>query len=46
LGGASRDGVLVYGHASGNDIEDTAKSVGEYLALGTRRFARKAAFRG
>ena len=34
LGGASRDGVLVYGHASGNDIEDTAKAVGEYLALG------------
>jgi mannonate dehydratase len=34
LGGASRDGVLVYGHASGHDIEDTAKAVGEYLALG------------
>jgi mannonate dehydratase len=34
LGGASRDGVLVYGHASGNDIEDTTKAVGEYLALG------------
>src|SRR5215471_17324304 len=34
LGGASRDGVLVYGHASGNDIEDTVKAVGEYLALG------------
>jgi len=34
LGGASREGVLVYGHASGNDIEDTVRAVGEYLALG------------
>src|SRR5262250_424595 len=34
LGGASRDGVLVYGHASGADIEDTVKAVGEYLSLG------------
>src|SRR5499426_2421342 len=31
LGGASRDGVMVYGHASGNDIEDTVKAVGEYV---------------
>jgi mannonate dehydratase len=34
LGGASREGVLVYGHASGCDIEDTVRSAGEYLALG------------
>jgi mannonate dehydratase len=34
LGGASRDGVLVYGHASGADIEDTVKAVAEYVALG------------
>jgi len=34
LGGASRDGVLVYGHASGVDIEDTVKAVSEYVALG------------
>ncbi len=34
LGGASRDGVLVYGHASGADIEDTVKAVSEYVALG------------
>src|SRR5262249_56047066 len=34
LGGASREGVLVYGHASGNDIEDTVRAVGEYMALG------------
>lgn len=34
LGGASRDGVLVYGHASGVDIEDTVKAVSECVALG------------
>jgi mannonate dehydratase len=34
LGGASRDGVLVYGHASGVDVEDTVKAVSEYVALG------------
>src|SRR5262244_3778413 len=27
LGGASRDGVMVYGHASGSDIEDTVNAV-------------------
>src|SRR5438105_14043817 len=27
LGGASRESVLVYGHASGADIEDTVKAV-------------------
>ncbi len=34
LGGASRDNVLVYGHASGADIEDTVKAVAHYVALG------------
>jgi mannonate dehydratase len=34
LGGASRDGVLVYGHASGADIEETAEAVADYLKLG------------
>ena len=34
LGGASRDGVLVYGHASGADMESTVKAVGDYLKLG------------
>src|SRR5260370_28270947 len=34
LGGASREGVLVYGHASGQDIEDTVKAVAEYRKLG------------
>jgi mannonate dehydratase len=34
LGGASRDSVLVYGHASGADIEDTVKAVARYQSLG------------
>jgi len=34
LGGASRDGVLVYGHASGKDIEATVEAVGQYAKLG------------
>lgn len=34
LGGASRDRVLVYGHASGRDIEETISAVGRYIDLG------------
>jgi mannonate dehydratase len=34
LGGASRDAVLVYGHASGATMEETAIAVGDYLKLG------------
>lgn len=34
LGGASRDGVLVYGHANGADIEETVEAVGRYVELG------------
>jgi mannonate dehydratase len=34
LGGASRDAVLVYGHASGGDIEATVQSVANYIKLG------------
>src|SRR5437016_12536930 len=33
LGGASRDAVLVYGHASGQDIEKTVGSFGHFLSL-------------
>ena len=36
LGGRSRDGVLVYGHANGADIEHTVDEVGRYIALGYR----------
>jgi mannonate dehydratase len=34
LGGASRESVMVYGHASGADVEDTVKAVAHYLSLG------------
>ncbi|MBV9342979.1 MAG: D-galactonate dehydratase family protein [Acidobacteria bacterium] len=34
LGGASRDAVLVYGHASGADMEKTLGSFGHFLNLG------------
>jgi len=36
LGGRSRDGVLVYGHANGRDIEETTAEVGRYIELGYR----------
>src|SRR5260370_6704450 len=34
LGGACREGVLVYGHASGKDIDDTVAAVSDYAKLG------------
>src|SRR5262245_36267360 len=34
LGGASREAVLVYGHASGETIEEASESVGRYVKLG------------
>lgn len=34
LGGKSRTGVLVYGHANGRDIDDTAGEVAKYVAMG------------
>src|SRR5262245_49367915 len=34
LGGASRDGVMVYGHASGATIDETCEAVGRYVGLG------------
>ncbi|WP_232496282.1 D-mannonate dehydratase ManD [Novosphingobium kaempferiae] len=36
LGGRSRDGVLVYGHANGGDIEETVDQVGRYKDAGYR----------
>lgn len=36
LGGASRTGVLVYGHANGQDIEQTVAEVLRYRAMGYR----------
>ena len=34
LGGASRSGVMVYGHANGSDIYETVEEVGRYIGLG------------
>jgi mannonate dehydratase len=34
LGGRSRDRVLVYGHANGEDLEGTVEAVGRYIDLG------------
>jgi mannonate dehydratase len=34
LGGRSRTGVLVYGHANGADIAETVDEVGKYIAMG------------
>ena len=36
LGGKSRDGVLVYGHANGEDIEETCDEVSRYIDMGYR----------
>ncbi len=36
LGGRSREGVLVYGHANGRDIEETVDEVGKYIEKGYR----------
>ena len=36
LGGASRESVLIYGHANGKTIDETVAAVGEYVALGYR----------
>jgi mannonate dehydratase len=36
LGGASRDAVLVYGHANGADVDATVTAVGELLSRGYR----------
>src|SRR5205809_4050983 len=34
LGGASRESVLVYGQANGDDVDGTVAAVAEYFALG------------
>ena len=36
LGGASRSGVAVYGHANGETIEDTIAEARKYIAMGYR----------
>ncbi len=36
LGGRSRDRVLVYGHANGDEIDDSLREVARYIELGYR----------
>ena len=36
LGGASRDGVMVYGHANGETIDETIENARHYVELGYR----------
>ncbi len=36
LGGKSREGVMVYGHANGKDIEETVDEVARYIDMGYR----------
>lgn len=34
LGGRSREGVMVYGHANGGDLQETVDEVGKYIDMG------------
>jgi mannonate dehydratase len=43
LGGRSRDGVLVYGHANGKDVQETVEEVGRYIEKGYKAIRRAAA---
>ncbi|HEY4053234.1 MAG TPA: D-mannonate dehydratase ManD [Terriglobales bacterium] len=46
LGGASREAILVYGHASGGDIEETLQAVARYVTLGYKAIRAQAAITG
>src|SRR5580704_9967121 len=46
LGGASRDAVLVYGHASGRDIEATVQSVANYITPGYKAIGAQSGIPG
>jgi mannonate dehydratase len=46
LGGASREGVLVYGHASGADLDSTLAAVAHYRGLGYKAIRAQAGVPG
>jgi mannonate dehydratase len=46
LGGASRDAVLVYGHANGSTIDDTVSAVRQYAEMGYRAIRAQCAIPG
>src|ERR1700753_2611720 len=46
LGGASRNGVMVYGHANGQTIEDAVEEAQNYQALGYKAIRLQAGVQG
>ena len=46
LGGASRESVLVYGHANGATIDETVEAVAHYIDLGYRAIRAQCAIPG
>ncbi|HEV3062039.1 MAG TPA: D-mannonate dehydratase ManD [Vicinamibacterales bacterium] len=46
LGGASRDAVMVYGHANGSTEADTVKAVQEYIGMGYKAVRAQCAIPG
>jgi mannonate dehydratase len=46
LGGASRDAVLVYGHANGSSIDETVDAVKHYAQMGYRAIRAQSAIPG
>jgi mannonate dehydratase len=46
LGGASRDAVMVYGHANGSTEDETVKAVQEYMGLGYKAVRAQCAIPG
>jgi mannonate dehydratase len=46
LGGASRDSVMVYGHANGASEDDTVKAVQQYIAMGYKAVRAQSAIPG
>ncbi|HEY2944780.1 MAG TPA: D-mannonate dehydratase ManD [Vicinamibacteria bacterium] len=46
LGGASRDSVMVYGHANGRTVEDTVQAAASYLAQGYKAVRAQCAVPG
>jgi mannonate dehydratase len=46
LGGASRDSVMVYGHANGSTEDETVEAVAKYIAMGYRAVRAQCAIPG
>ena len=46
LGGASRESVMVYGHANGESLDDTIKAVRHYIDMGYRAVRAQCAIPG